>query len=320
MGTITHLTERLRPVPSRIGSEEEALSAAADFAATLQTLDETGRTEQLSRSGLLAISSPSDFGGADVANAVLLRIVVKLARIRPDVADLLVGHWAAMEVVRTSGTLEQRKAIFSRVSVGERLCLVEASTGVGLSADGIGYALNGSVAGDLAFRPDWIVIGGADISGEPCLLFVAGAPVGPREENAGGLIFHDEHVAADAILLQGKDAGRLSGALQRSLVSARLLGLKESRLRSSKGPEGGEDAFALGRRLVEIELLSAVMERAGASFDLAQINPTPETLSDAVRLSEIFSIAAMGGGEAAADVVARTTSLGQSWLSSPQGS
>ncbi|WEZ84303.1 acyl-CoA dehydrogenase family protein [Rhizobium sp. 32-5/1] len=63
------------------------------------------------QSGLLAISIPAALGGADISNIVVTEAISRLAIWDKRTAELLVQHLTALELLRNSGTDEQRRAV-----------------------------------------------------------------------------------------------------------------------------------------------------------------------------------------------------------------
>jgi SfnB family sulfur acquisition oxidoreductase len=114
---------------ARIVSADEALDVArecsAKFAVEASTRDLQRRLpveelEHLSSTGLLGITVPRDYGGADVSIAVLAEVFRLLAIGDPNVAQIPQSHFAYVNVLRHQGTDRQKQMLFSEVLEGKR--------------------------------------------------------------------------------------------------------------------------------------------------------------------------------------------------------
>lgn len=108
-------TERDAIEHARILSAEFAVDAA-DRA--MLGISPAAEAEVLSAAGLLGITVPSDYGGADVHASTTAEVLRLLAAADPHIARIALGHFAAVNVVRLSGTSRQREQIFGEVLVG----------------------------------------------------------------------------------------------------------------------------------------------------------------------------------------------------------
>lgn len=114
---------------SFIGSESEALEVARECsvkfaveasARDLQRRLPSDEIEHLSSSGLLGITVPRDYGGADVSIAVLTEVFRLLAMGDPNVAQIPQSHFAYVNVLRHNGSDRQKQLLFSEVLEGRR--------------------------------------------------------------------------------------------------------------------------------------------------------------------------------------------------------
>ncbi|SSC70010.1 unnamed protein product [Ciceribacter sp. T2.26MG-112.2] len=307
MGTITHLHERLRPVPNRIDAEGDVLAAAS---AVLPVLSQLPVAEALSRSGLLPLSVPSDFGGLDVSNVVLAEAVSVIAAVSTRAAEALASHCSALEAIRNAGSEEQRRTAFARSAAGECFLLLtegdvaELKTDARFLPEGMGFRLEGEVQLAAMVDADWLAIPASDPSGQSALLLVprnaAGVEFSQPGEGASSLLrFTGVHVAADSVLaLTCRQAGEMMESVGRLLRAAAILGQGRRELESilaAIDPERDAtvaSAHAIGWRQVEIETVHALILRAAAAIDGAQVNPAAETIAQAHRIASILRVAA----------------------------
>lgn len=313
MGTVTHLHERLRTVPTRIGHEDEVLSVARQLVNEGQAGTQSLVSwEALVQSGLFAISIPVDFGGLDISNAVMAEAVSIIAAASPESAVALAGHFSTLEAIRNAGSEEQRRAIFSRVACGECFSgLVHGEDpvsewGLRLSTEGIGYCLDGEIVSSEALSVDWMALLLGDERGE--LRFVL-VPRQAREigsaPGAGDhrLSFQRLHVAADAVLNASADARLMSGATRHLLDGALALGrsrqsffssiqhLRDQRQSADDGPMRAVKV-EIARAYVQMESLAALINRCGTEIDIAQVTPGARTITRASQLARALAIAA----------------------------
>ncbi len=128
----------------RIGSDAEALERAAAVreqiaagAAERDRLRElpVAEIELLSDEGLLAITVPREYGGADVSLETFARVVSLIAGADPNVAQIPQSHFVYLELVRQLGTPAQRELIFGAVLAGQRLANAQSEAGSKTVAD-----------------------------------------------------------------------------------------------------------------------------------------------------------------------------------------
>ncbi|MFC7622811.1 SfnB family sulfur acquisition oxidoreductase [Microlunatus sp. GCM10028923] len=76
---------------------------------------------QLSASGLLAITVPEEYGGADVDTPTLIEVVRTLAAGDPNIAQIPQSHFVYLNILRRHGGDALQKLIFTEVLNGARL-------------------------------------------------------------------------------------------------------------------------------------------------------------------------------------------------------
>ncbi|WP_047455505.1 SfnB family sulfur acquisition oxidoreductase [Rhizobium rhizogenes] len=329
MGTVSQLHEHVRPLAHRIQSEEEALQIArslADLFAQQASDRDINRVlpyeeaEALSQSGLLGITTPSEYDGLDISNSILAEIIAILAEADPSIAEIARNHFYVLEALRTGGSEEQKDAFFARALAGDRFgnALSETETTTAgqdntrLTSEGPGRRINGrkSHAAGVLFA-DWIAISALDTQDE---LTISLAPrgtegiqiiddwdgFGQRTSGSGTTILHNVYVGADAVLAHYKDFERPTtvGPVDQIIHAGINLGIARAAfaetvefVKTSARPwmaSGVERAAddpltiaTIGQIAIRLEAAAALLERAGRKIDTAQINPTDDHVIDA---------------------------------------
>lgn len=307
MGTVTHLTERLRTVPTRIGAEDEVLGVAHHLARSGVSW------EDVVQSGIFAISIPVDFGGLDVSNAVMAEAVSIIAAASPELAATLSSHFSTLEALRHAGSEEQRRAIFSRVARGESfsglLCAEEPQSewALRLSTEGIGYRMDGEIVSKDVPDADWLTILLGDERGQPKFVLVSRAAPDAGFAVSGTdirrLSFQRCHVATDAVMNASADARRMSATVADLLKGALALGRSRQDFLAllEQGRHPGQLAqqdslravkAEIARVYVHMETLAALVQRCGTEIDIAQVTPGARTLHRAGQVARTLAITA----------------------------
>ncbi|HEY0124845.1 MAG TPA: SfnB family sulfur acquisition oxidoreductase [Rhizobium sp.] len=329
MGTVSQLHEHVRPLAHRIESEEEALqtarSLAAGFAQQASDRDINRvlpyeEMEALSQSGLLGITTPSEYDGLDISNSILAEIIAILAEADPSIAEIARNHFYILEALRTGGSEEQRDVFFARALAGDRFgnALSEPGTkttgqdNTRLTQDGPGHRVNGrkSYAAGVLFA-DWIAIFALDARDALTISLVPrgteGIQIiddwdgfGQRTSGSGTIILHNVYVNADAVLAhhKGFEQPTTMGPVDQIIHAGIDLGIARAAfaetvefVKTSARPwmnsgveRAADDPLTIariGEIAIRIEAAAAMLERAGRKIDIAQINPTEEHVIDA---------------------------------------
>jgi SfnB family sulfur acquisition oxidoreductase len=121
-----------------ITGDAEALAVAGELAERFRT-DAARRdaerrlpereVEELSSSGLLAVTVPAEYGGADVRHETLAEIFRLLASADASLAQIPQSHFVYVNVLRRQGTEEQRKFFFGEILAGRRLGNAQSEAG-----------------------------------------------------------------------------------------------------------------------------------------------------------------------------------------------
>ncbi|WP_327673755.1 MULTISPECIES: SfnB family sulfur acquisition oxidoreductase [unclassified Streptomyces] len=118
--------------------DAEALAVAAELAAEFRkeaaerdTLRRLPRAEleRLSASGLLGVTVPREFGGADVRTETLAEIFRLLAAADASLAQIPQSHFVYVNVLRRQGTPEQQEFFFGEVLRGKRFGNAQSEAG-----------------------------------------------------------------------------------------------------------------------------------------------------------------------------------------------
>ncbi len=105
---------------------EIAKRLAADFVKSAAERDRERRLpfqeiEAFSQSGLWGITIPKAYGGAEVSCVTLAEVVKIIASADPSIAQIPQNHFSIVDLIRISGTQEQRRYFFAEVLNGLRL-------------------------------------------------------------------------------------------------------------------------------------------------------------------------------------------------------
>jgi len=103
----------------------EAGAAERDLAPTPPQAE----LDRLSASGILAITIPHEYGGADVSFEAIARVFQLLSAGDPAVAQMTQSHYLFLDAIREDGTPEQKKFFFREVLCGARLGNAQAEKG-----------------------------------------------------------------------------------------------------------------------------------------------------------------------------------------------
>lgn len=189
----------------RIRTETEALVVAREVAALLapeaaqrdrERRKPVAELDLLSSRGLLALTVPLTYGGADVSAEVLAQVFQILAAADPAVTQLPHSHFVFLNALREDGSEEQKQFFFGEVLAGARLGNAQAERGSSSAVDlktrlhrapvsGTGFILEGTkhyTTG--ALFAHWLPVAAIDDDGRHVLAYV------PRE--APGVELHDD--------------------------------------------------------------------------------------------------------------------------------
>ncbi|MGP3776334.1 SfnB family sulfur acquisition oxidoreductase [Streptomyces sp. SDT5-1] len=121
-----------------IADDAEALAVAAslaeEFRAGAAERDAERRLpraelDRLSESGLLAVTVPAEYGGADVSAVTLAEVFRLLGSADASLAQIPQSHFAYVNVIRRQGDAEQRKFFYAELLAGRRFGNAQSEAG-----------------------------------------------------------------------------------------------------------------------------------------------------------------------------------------------
>ncbi|MCX4093784.1 SfnB family sulfur acquisition oxidoreductase [Nocardia sp. alder85J] len=161
-------------VAERISTAAQARSVAAalaaDFASEAAERDRQRRLpaaeiDRLAASGLLAVTVPAAYGGADLPPSELAELTRILAVADPNIAQIPHSHFVYVNLLRLAGSPAQRERYFARLLAGARIANAQSERGGATVAevattlrpepdgrfriDGVKYYCTGSLFADL---------------------------------------------------------------------------------------------------------------------------------------------------------------------------
>ena len=177
--------------------------------------------DELSASGLLAITVPAEYGGAGASVETLVEVIRLLSVADPNIGQIPQSHFVYVNQLRLQGAPEQQKRLFGEVLAGKRFGNAQSENGTKhirdirttLTPDGEGcWRLNGRKAyATGALLADWIpVLAHLEVDGPLHVAWVErDSPgmeviddwngVGQRTTASGSVILEDVVVSADLI-------------------------------------------------------------------------------------------------------------------------
>jgi SfnB family sulfur acquisition oxidoreductase len=313
-----------------IGTDAEAIEIAEAVAAQLLPgAAERDRERRLPRkemdllsaSGLLGITVPQSYGGAEVSSETLIRVFVILSAADAAIGQLPQNHFVFVQAIQEDASAEQKVFFFREFLAGRRLGNAQAERGSGsalnlrtrLAAEsGGGYRLNGTkyyCTG--AILADWIPVSAIDDSGRLVLAYVPRtargvevqadwSAMGQRTTYSGTSIFKDVAVHPDwviphwrlferenlfhsfaALLHAAIDVGIAKNALQDGLDLVRKRGRPRLGAAVAKASEDPHVLAAFGRLSARVRAAEQLLLWAARGLDEAGPAPDAATAADA---------------------------------------
>jgi SfnB family sulfur acquisition oxidoreductase len=87
------------------------------------------QVQQLSASGLLAITVPAEYGGADLQPSVVADVIREIASADPNIAQIPQSRFVYLNLLRLAGTADQKERHFSHVLAGGRIANAQSERG-----------------------------------------------------------------------------------------------------------------------------------------------------------------------------------------------
>ena len=328
-----------------LGSGAEAVRVAREFADSIAGRaigrDRSGAVlarelAALDASGLLGITVPQRFGGADVPASVLAEVVRVIAAADPAIAQLPQGHFLLVDVLATLGTPSQRHRLLTAVLAGARLSNGQAEGGgrparARLTGSGTGTRLTGR-RHYCACAPTagWIGVSALDEADRLVLAFVERDAPGVHLEGPTVSAARFDDVAVDPCLVvpyyRAFEAPRQFGARTQLVHAAIVVGIAGGALREAAdfirasarpffdalrtGWTTSRDPRTVrghGRLATRVAAAEALLASAAATLD--DIGQLPHDAAQAARGSLAVAEAKAFGSDVAAEVASDLFSL-----------
>jgi hypothetical protein len=265
---VVSTADRLRPVPVALTREADVL-AALDRLGPSATGHNPDQASNLPTTGLLAMSIPASFGGADISNLIVAEAVSRLTTWNAKAAEQLLRHLVALELVRTSGSAEQRRAIYGRVVLGDVFDLSAPREGVPpprLVPSGLAFALDNGGSDFEIGAADWQIIRASGSGSEPMAAILDSKRVSLRgEDSSSELTVHPDY-----ILSLGVNADCLARLMTAFLMAAAAHGRVSAKTLTSEADPSAA---------IELELLDAMIQKAASLIDGIQVDDPPIDLA-----------------------------------------
>lgn len=275
--------------------------------------------EAYSQSGLWAITVPAEFGGADVSSYTVAQIIALMSGVDGSIGQIPQNHFYALEVLRNTGTHEQKKKLYAEVLQGARFgnALAEFKTKnsaqkqTAIKQTEHGFEVNGEkfyCTGSLfAQRIPTLV---KDENAREFLAFIPRdsqglelvddwSGFGQRTTGSGTAKFNQVAVLAEDIIpfdsafteptLVGPFAQIMHAAIETGIARAAfeetLIRVRQARPWIDSGVETAvEDpltCYELGRIIVDVRASEGLLKQAARSIDAARPHPTAENIAKA---------------------------------------
>ena len=311
-----------------IQSDAEALEIAQHLAEQFKTHAVQRDAERIlpfdeieaySQSGLWAITVPAEFGGADVSSYTVAQIIALMSGVDGSIGQIPQNHFYALEVLRNTGTHEQKKKLYTEVLQGARFgnALAEFKTKnsaqkqTAIKQTEHGFEVNGEkfyCTGSLfAQRIPTLV---KDENAREFLAFIPRnsqglelvddwSGFGQRTTGSGTAKFNQVAVLAEDIIpfdsafieptLVGPFAQIMHAAIETGIARAAfeetLVRVRQARPWIDSGVETAvEDpltCYELGRIIADVRASEVLLKQAARSIDAARPHPTTENIAKA---------------------------------------
>lgn len=275
--------------------------------------------EAFSQSGLWAITVPKRYGGAEVSSLTLARIIALFSGVDGSIGQIPQNHFYALEVLRNTGTEQQKQRLYQEVLSGLRLgnALAEfkpknaSLKQTQIKAIETGYVINGEkfyCTGSLfAHRIPTLVI---DEEGREYLAFVRSdseglslidnwTGFGQRVTGSGGVKFTQVFVAAEDVIpfdsafqhptLVGPFAQLMHAAIEVGIARAAFEETLKRVHAARPWIDSNVDAAAqdpltiyeIGRVAADVHASEALLKHAALTIDEVRLNTNVETIAKA---------------------------------------
>lgn len=275
--------------------------------------------EAYSQSGLWAITVPKQYGGAEVSSLTVAKIIALMSGVDGSIGQIPQNHFYALEVLRNTGTEQQKQKLYTEVLKGARFgnALAEFKTKnatqkqTAITPTEHGFVVNGEkfyCTGSLfAHRIPTLV---KDHENREFLAFIAResegleliddwSGFGQRTTGSGTVKFNNVQVAAEDIIpfdtafsqatLVGPFAQIMHAAIETGIARAAFEETLHRVHQARPWIDSGVDQatadplilFELGRIVADVRASEVLLKQAARSIDAAKPQPTAANIAKA---------------------------------------
>lgn len=275
--------------------------------------------EAYSQSGLWAITVPKQYGGAEVSSLTVAKIIALMSGVDGSIGQIPQNHFYALEVLRNTGTEQQKQKLYAEVLKGARFgnALAEFKTKnatqkqTAITPTEHGFVVNGEkfyCTGSLfAHRIPTLV---KDHENREFLVFIAResegleliddwSGFGQRTTGSGTVKFNNVQVAAEEIIpfdsafsqatLVGPFAQIMHAAIETGIARAAFEETLHRVRQARPWIDSGVDQatadpltlFELGRIVADVRASEVLLKQAARSIDAAKPQPTAANIAKA---------------------------------------
>lgn len=275
--------------------------------------------EAYSQSGLWAITVPKQYGGAEVSSLTVAKIIALMSGVDGSIGQIPQNHFYALEVLRNTGTEQQKQKLYAEVLKGARFgnALAEFKTKnatqkqTAITPTEHGFVVNGEkfyCTGSLfAHRIPTLV---KDHENREFLAFIAResegleliddwSGFGQRTTGSGTVKFNNVPVAAEDIIpfdtafsqatLVGPFAQIMHAAIETGIARAAFEETLHRVRQARPWIDSGVDQatadplilFELGRIVADVRASEVLLKQAARSIDAAKPQPTAHNIAKA---------------------------------------
>ena len=275
--------------------------------------------EAYSQSGLWAITVPKQYGGAEVSSLTVAKIIALMSGVDGSIGQIPQNHFYALEVLRNTGTEQQKQKLYAEVLQGARFgnALAEFKTKnatqkqTAITPTEHGFVVNGEkfyCTGSLfANRIPTLV---KDHENREFLAFIAResegleliddwSGFGQRTTGSGTVKFNNVQVAAEDIIpfdtafsqatLVGPFAQIMHAAIETGIARAAFEETLHRVRQARPWIDSGVDQatadplilFELGRIVADVRASEVLLKQAARSIDAAKPQPTAHNIAKA---------------------------------------
>ena len=275
--------------------------------------------EAYSQSGLWAITVPKQYGGAEVSSLTVTKIIALMSGVDGSIGQIPQNHFYALEVLRNTGTEQQKQKLYAEVLKGARFgnALAEFKTKnatqkqTAITPTEHGFVVNGEkfyCTGSLfAHRIPTLV---KDHENREFLAFITResegleliddwSGFGQRTTGSGTVKFNNVQVAAEDIIpfdsafsqatLVGPFAQIMHAAIETGIARAAFEETLHRVRQARPWIDSGVDQatadplilFELGRIVADVRASEVLLKQAARSIDAAKPQPTAANIAKA---------------------------------------